>query len=70
MLVLMEALRGRGHQVDLVCPKPPSGANRNLWQEATARRLGPIRPILPMRRIFTVGGAGTAAGISGNSICA
>jgi len=57
MLVLMEALRGRGHQVDLVCPEPPPGANRNLWQEASARRLGPIHPILPMRRAFAAGDA-------------
>ena len=57
MLVLMQALRARGHQVDLVCPEPPSGSNRNLWQEATARRLDPIHPALPMRRVVARGDA-------------
>jgi len=49
MLVLMGALRARGHQVDLVCPEPPSGSNRSLWQEASLRDLGPIHPIEAMR---------------------
>lgn len=45
MLVLMEALRSRGHRVELVCPEPPPGANRSLAQEARRRGLGPIAPI-------------------------
>ena len=49
MLVLMGALRERGHQVDLVCPEPPAGSNRSLWQEASIRNLDPIQPIEAMR---------------------
>ncbi|MBC8188084.1 MAG: glycosyltransferase family 4 protein [Proteobacteria bacterium] len=55
MLVLMKALRDRGHQVDLVCPEPPSGSNRNLWQEASARKLDPIHAIAPIRSAVASG---------------
>jgi glycosyltransferase involved in cell wall biosynthesis len=49
MLVLMEALRARGHQVALVCPEPPVRSNRSLWQEASNRGLDPIRSIEAIR---------------------
>lgn len=49
MLVLMDALRKRGHQVELVCPEPPRDANRSLWQEASKRGLHPIGRIEAMR---------------------
>jgi len=55
MLVLMNALRARGHQVDLVCPEPPAGSNRSLWQEASNRNLDPIQSIEAMRSAFAVG---------------
>ncbi|MFP6655198.1 MAG: glycosyltransferase family 4 protein [Myxococcota bacterium] len=55
MLVLMEALRIRGHQVDLVCPQPPSTANRSLWQEASKRHLTPAGSIMPLRRAAAAG---------------
>lgn len=55
MLVLMEALRARGHQVDLVCPRPPSTANRSLWHEASARSLDPVQSVIPMRRAIVQG---------------
>lgn len=42
MLVLMEALRRRGHRVELVCPAPPPGANRSLAGEASRRGLGKV----------------------------
>ncbi len=49
MLVGMEAMRAAGHQVDLVCPIPPEGANRSLWDEASRRNLDPIQPIEALR---------------------
>jgi len=55
MLVLMDALRGRGHQVDLVCPEPPSGSNRSLWQEASIRNLDPIQSQGAMRNALARG---------------
>ena len=55
MLVLMEALRARGHQVDLVCPEPPPRSNRSLWQEASNRRLAPIHSVLAMRSSLAAG---------------
>ena len=55
MLVLMDALRGRGHQVDLVCPEPPSGSNRSLWQEASIRNLDPIQSQGAMRNALALG---------------
>ena len=55
MLVLMEALRARGHQVDLVCPEPPKGSNRSLWQEASNRRLDPIHSVEAMRNAVAFG---------------
>jgi glycosyltransferase involved in cell wall biosynthesis len=55
MLVLMDALRTRGHQVDLVCPEPPAGSNRSLWQEASIRKLDPIHSIEAMRSAFALG---------------
>ncbi len=61
MLVLMGALRSRGHQVDLVCPKPPSGSNRSLWQEALIRNLDPIHPVEAMRSAFALGDTERAA---------
>ena len=61
MLVLVDALRRRGHQVDLVCPEPPPDSNRSLWQEASARKLDPIHPVEAMRRAFALGDAGRAA---------
>jgi glycosyltransferase involved in cell wall biosynthesis len=57
MLVLMSALRERGHQVDLVCPEPPVGSNRSLWQEASIRNLDPIQPIEAMRSAVVRGDA-------------
>ncbi len=55
MLVLMNALRARGHQVDLICPEAPAGSNRSLWQEATNRNLGPIRLVEGMRGAISLG---------------
>ena len=49
MLVLMQALRARGHRVDLICPEPPPGANRSLWQEAKRRGIEPIRAVERLR---------------------
>jgi glycosyltransferase involved in cell wall biosynthesis len=49
MLVLTQALRDRGHQVDLVCPEAPVGSNRSLWQEASSRRLDAVHSIEPLR---------------------
>jgi glycosyltransferase involved in cell wall biosynthesis len=57
MLALMNALRARGHQVDLVCPEAPSDSNRSLWQEATKRNLDPIRPVEAMRSAISPGDA-------------
>lgn len=54
MLVLMNALRDRGHQVDLVCPKPPPGSNRSLWDQASIRNLDPIRSLEAMRSAFVL----------------
>jgi glycosyltransferase involved in cell wall biosynthesis len=55
MLVLMEALRARGHEVDLICPEPPQRSSRSLWQQASRRRLDPIRSVIAMRSSFAVG---------------
>lgn len=63
MLVLMAALRKRGHQVDLVCPEPPPGANRSLWQEASLRKMDPIHPIEGMRSALRPGDGERAARI-------
>jgi glycosyltransferase involved in cell wall biosynthesis len=57
MLVLMNALRARGHQVDLICPDAPVGSNRSLWQEATNRNLDPIRLVEGMRSAVSLGDA-------------
>ena len=61
MLVLMNALRGRGHQVDLVCPEPLLGSNRSLWQEASVRKLDPVHPVEAVRSAFTLGDTERAA---------
>ena len=55
MLVSMAALRERGHQVDLVCPEAPPGANRSLWEEAMLRNLSPIHPIAARRSAVAAG---------------
>ena len=52
MLVLMQTLRARGHRVDLVCPDAPPDANRSLWQEASNRKLHPIRSVEAKRAAF------------------
>lgn len=57
MLVLIDALRARGHQVDLACPEAPFGSNRSLWQEASNRKLDPIRPVEAMRSAVSLGDA-------------
>ena len=62
MLVLMNALRGRGHQVDLVCPEPLLGSNRSLWQEASVRKLDPVHPVEAVRSAFALGDTERAAG--------
>jgi glycosyltransferase involved in cell wall biosynthesis len=49
MLVLTQALRARGHRVDLICPEPPPGANRSLWQEAKRRGIEPIQAVERLR---------------------
>jgi len=61
MLVLMGALRARGHQVDLICPEPPSGSNRSLWQEASVRNLDPIHSIEAMRSAVAPGDTARSA---------
>lgn len=55
MLVLMEALRRRGHRVELVCPEPPPGANRSLAAEARRRGLGPIAAVEAERSAWRPG---------------
>ncbi len=55
MLVLMRALRARGHQVDLVCPEAPMHSNRSLWQEACQLGLDPIRSVSAERSSVAVG---------------
>jgi glycosyltransferase involved in cell wall biosynthesis len=55
MLVLIQAMRARGHVVELVCPPPPEGAGRNLEQEAAARGLAPIAPIASGRSAWQRG---------------
>ena len=55
MLILMEALRARGHQIDLVCPEPPPRSNRSLWQEASNRRLDPIHSVGARRGALALG---------------
>ncbi len=55
MLVSMAALRDRGHQVDLVCPEAPPGANRSLWGEALLRNLPPIQSIAARRGAIVAG---------------
>lgn len=49
MLVLMRALRLRGHGVDLVCAEPPPRAVRSLASEATRRGLAPRETIAAHR---------------------
>ncbi|MFK7894327.1 MAG: glycosyltransferase family 4 protein [Myxococcota bacterium] len=55
MLVLSQALRERGHRVELICPETPPGANRSLWQEASLRGVDPIQPIEPFRNALRRG---------------
>jgi glycosyltransferase involved in cell wall biosynthesis len=55
MLVLSAALRARGHQVELICPETPAGANRSLWQEASLRQIDPIQPIESFRNALRIG---------------
>lgn len=57
MLVLMGALRQRGHRVELVCPEPPPGAGRSLAQEARRRGLGPIETVEAERSAWRWGDA-------------
>jgi glycosyltransferase involved in cell wall biosynthesis len=57
MLVLMRALRQRGHRVELVCPEPPSGAGRSLAQEARRGGLGPIETTEASRSAWRPGDA-------------
>ncbi|MBK7948697.1 MAG: glycosyltransferase family 4 protein [Deltaproteobacteria bacterium] len=55
MLLLMRALRARGHVVELVCPAPPAGAGRSLAEEAAKRGLAPIASIAPGRSAWQRG---------------
>jgi UDP:flavonoid glycosyltransferase YjiC (YdhE family) len=55
MLVLMDALRARGHQVDLLCPEPAPGSNRSLWQEASIRNLDSIHSQGAIRNALALG---------------
>lgn len=55
MLVLMDALRSRGHQVDLVCPEAPPDSSRSLWHEASVRNLLPIHRVEAMRSAVALG---------------
>lgn len=61
MLVLSRALRARGHQVDLVCPETPPGANRSLWQEAEGLGISPIETIPAGRSALRSGDADRVA---------
>ena len=65
MLVLMEALRERGHRVELVCPEPPPGAGRSLAQEARRRGLGPIDTIEAARSAWRPGDAARVQRLAG-----
>lgn len=64
MLVLMAALRRRGHRVELVCPEPPPGAGRSLAGEARRRGLGPVDTIESERSAWIPGDAGRALRIA------
>jgi len=55
MLVLMRALRARGHAVELVCAGPPAGAERHLEGEAMARGLAPVATLAPHRSAWRRG---------------
>ncbi len=57
MLVLMRALRLRGHVVELVCAEPPPGAIRSLSTEATRRGLVPRETIAARRSAWRPGDA-------------
>ena len=62
MLVLMRALRLRGHAVELVCPEPPPDAGRNLLAEATRRGLAPRETLAAQRSAWRPGdGAAVSA---------
>ena len=64
MLVLMAALRRRGHRVELVCPEPPVGAGRSLAGEARRRGLGPVATVEAERSAWIPGDAGRARRIA------
>ncbi|MFO0689249.1 MAG: glycosyltransferase family 4 protein [Myxococcota bacterium] len=55
MLLLMRAMRARGHEIELVCPQPPAGAGRSLAEEAAKRGLAPIARIAPGRSAWQRG---------------
>jgi glycosyltransferase involved in cell wall biosynthesis len=55
MLVLMQALRERGHDVELACPEPPPDANRSLRAEAEVRGLGPRYRVAALRSALAFG---------------
>ncbi len=57
MLVLMRALRLRGHVVELVCAEPPPEAGRSLLAEATRRGLAPSETIAAHRSAWRPGDA-------------
>lgn len=65
MLVLMQALRERGHRVDLVCPEPPVDSNRSLWHEASIRGLDPIHSCEAMRGALAIGDRARVARLRG-----
>lgn len=54
-LVLIRALRERGHRVELVCPRPPPGADRSLFSEATRRGIEPRATIAAGRSAWQAG---------------
>lgn len=64
ILVLMAALRRRGHRVELACPEPPAGAGRSLAGEARRRGLGPVAMIEAERSAWIPGDAGRARRIA------
>lgn len=55
MLVLMRALRPRGHAVELVCAEPLPGADRSLASEAARRGLAPRETIEAHRSAWRPG---------------
>ena len=51
MLVLLQALRSRGHEAELACAEPPGAAETGLSGEARTRGITPRLSLLSARGI-------------------